>query len=512
MRTSFEGDGPPIQLEAMPDANLAMAGNSATYVLESGDFIPQEYMDVGFTHYQVWAVGAAGGQGGGANSQLVFDRTFGPKFRMSDAMWALERERVTIRAKVDYNYMTPAQRRDFDIEVEALWHTYGDWWTPQPLSWYEAQWYSLDEAIRRALVDLEASNPNHLTYLTYWTNPQLVPTGADGGAGGGGGIQMASGVLADLPEVVPVYVGRPGAEGSFGHNMTWNDSHPGFVADSWFAGVWRPTPAHNYYDYFDFRLHRLPYDSLYGSYYGSENYGYRMSEIENALTEYKHRWETVDFHLPGVGQDGEASYFGDIAQASGGKGGNPIVKHKPLIYQGPILPEGTDIGGVEPDGKGGAGGIGGTLIAGGGAPGGSLPGQDGADGSWDGEIGSGGGGGRTGARVAAHIANGIYIPEYVAPMSDGGRGALSFVDTSIFGDRGKPGPTKAYKAVEPIAVLDPVIGKYKYTYVYVENGVTKTMYVPGFGGGSKPLFKKFGSRAATYSPEGAVLIRLTKQT
>lgn len=51
MRAEFKGFGGPL--------------DSMTFHLRNGvTFVPQEYIDLGFTHFEVWCVGGAGGRGG----------------------------------------------------------------------------------------------------------------------------------------------------------------------------------------------------------------------------------------------------------------------------------------------------------------------------------------------------------------------------------------------------------------------------------------------------------------
>jgi len=94
-----------------------------------------------------------------------------------------------------------------------------------------------------------------------------------------------------------------------------------------------------------------------------------------------------------------------------------------------------------------------------------VSGANGADGTWDSEIGQGGGGGLSGKTVAP-----------IRQAGNGGRGSYSFADTSVYGPRqGKSGS------------------------------------IPGGGGGAKlNSLTHYGSKASQAIPDGVVFIRLTK--
>jgi len=178
-----------------------------------------------------------------------------------------------------------------------------------------------------------------------------------GGAGGGGGLEVVSGPLSELPDTCAVEVGVPGTDGA--------------------DGVYS-----------------------YGAYGGSDGAG------------------ALDRGDPGT--DGGPSTFGDdICQASGGKGGGapPANNNKAASSGNNAMREVWDgttwVSEARAGGDGGQGGKGGQTAAGGGAEGGkSVAGgyspfignhdntaqtlSDPENGSWDGDIGEGGGGGRGG--------------------------------------------------------------------------------------------------------------------
>lgn len=179
-----------------------------------------------------------------------------------------------------------------------------------------------------------------------------------GGSGGGGGLEVVSGALGDLPDACAVVVGAAGADGA--------------------DGVYS-----------------------YGAYGGSDGAG------------------TLDRGDPGT--DGGASTFGaTICRASGGKGGlAPPANNKKIAASGndamrTVWDGSKWITEVRAGGNGGQGGKGGQTTAGGGGAGGaSVAGgyhpasgnhantpqtlSEPENGSWDGDIGEGGGGGRGGS-------------------------------------------------------------------------------------------------------------------
>jgi len=243
-----------------------------------------------------------------------------------------------------------------------------------------------------------------------------------GGGGGGGGLQVASGLLAALPSEVPVTVGQAGADAPIGLHWVNGESWEAVPPNWGRADVFRDPPI-------------------------------------------------VTFDPPQPGGDGGYSSFGDIAKASGGKGGRPATVYG--LY-------GLDSWFF--DGAGGQGGLGGRTAPGGGAPGSSSD-SDGADGTWDGLVGSGGGGGRGGGMYYASFNNRIFGGEWHS-SSNGGQGAFSYLDPSILGTRG-------------LRAADPT-GNGKVTMAGVGGGVRANRNLP------------VGSYAPGYSPNGAVLIRLSR--
>lgn len=255
-----------------------------------------------------------------------------------------------------------------------------------------------------------------------------------GGAGGGGGLHRVAGLLADLPDSCPIVVGQAGADGVNGSDDRW----------PWLFNSWDPDPSYVY---------------------------------------------------PTGGGDGGFSSFNDgLCRASGGRGGGPT-------QASPGPPPGTPladwavwaarvntgrVGGI-----GGQGGCGGQIAAGGGGLGGFAvrtsfnqwaytPAHDG---TWDGAIGKGGGGGSGG-----HIhmtAPGTLGPGWdeLQKAGDGGRGSYSYRDTSVYGSREKAHAT-------------PPTGRSQVIF-------------PGSSGGARVnKLSRYGSRAPGAEPNGVVFMRL----
>lgn len=208
----------------------------------------------------------------------------------------------------------------------------------------------------------------------------------------------------------------------------------------------------------------------------------------------------LDEDPPTAGTDGGHSAFvSDISEyprASGGKGGEATRN-----IGGEATEDNRDPA-RNPGGIGGEGGIGGSITPGGGAAGGDTTlewvGLDplfdphivgsnvipAGDGTWDLEhIGQGGGGGVGGAYIPRPVdeAEGFNRSTVIHVAGHGGVGSFSYGDTSYYGAKGTR-----------------------------ENDPTGWPIIPGGGGGAKVGLLKYGSLASGYSPNGAVIVRLTK--
>lgn len=312
-----------------------------------------------------------------------------------------------------------------------------------------------------------------------------------GGAGGGGGMHKASGLLADLPAVVPVAVGLPGAHGGNGNGQ---DTY--LLATSY--GLHNEdSPDENLaiVDTGDRPLTRggNTYIRADGSYVAPwtlvNTLGVPVPSDYSGIDKvfYIVRPNTIvspwgDPYIPPQdGSDGEYSAFGAVCMASGGKGG----KKSPIYTVYNHYWEGIQ---DRPGGDGGDGGVGGRTAVGGGGKGAVTAGSPltltpAEDGTWDGTIGKGGGGGRGGTLRLVDKEFGAGMTEKLYAGSNGGQGSFNYGDTSVYGPR-------------QLASLDPTHNR---------------LIVPGEGGGAR-LRKAsiFGSRTPGANPGGVVSIRLVR--
>jgi hypothetical protein len=354
--TRFElgGYGDPIPSIAIPDPNLSGDRPVQLLVLEDGvPFVKTDWMALGYTHYEVWCIGGAGGLGGPIGSPFV-PTEFGQE-PAPDYVWNIRHEHMLMwdldanppqnydAVSWQYNYTEPGNPNYPPGGVPG--NDYG--WPHSHRQW-EEHW-----------------NPGHvMTYVIYHMPFLVDRDAAIAGAGGGGGLQVANGKLEDLPDSCAVVVGQAGA-----------DAPPGQIAVN---GPQPYDPVKGVDPTID--MSRPADYSTWNTRY------YRHRQLTNLTVGWTDRWgggAKPTFYPPASGGSGGASSFGgNICQASGGVGGHPSV-----VWSGGLL---------YLDGAGGAGGIGGQTTPGGGAAGSTGP-SGGADGSWDGHIGAGGGGGRGGA-------------------------------------------------------------------------------------------------------------------
>jgi hypothetical protein len=389
-RIYLGGEGDSIPLEALPDPTAGDLPPLRVLYDASGDFDKTDFVSLGYTHWEAYAIGAMGGDGGriGDSYNLLFtDVQTRPV--MTAGEWANYKQLMSIYASM----LSPP---------------YGPYLPGQ------------DEASLFAY--LESQHPAHNPYYRHTLSaPTLVPVANQyGGAGGGGGLHLGAGLLADLSDLTPVVVGVQGADGEVGQDQV--------------NGVWTPLP---------WQLR----PTSQGGLIWTPPVG-TLQTLNNWATNFQYVYPLphADFDPPTAGSDGGASSFGGtLVRASGGKGGKPVK-----TWVGAVL---TD------DRAGGEGGEGDSTTAGGGAAGSTSP-ANGSDGTWDGVVGQGGGGGRGGSSPTG--------------ASSGGQGSYSFADTSVYGNRG-----------------------------------VRDIYIPGGGGGAKVGSYKYGGAAVGWDPDGAVIIRLT---
>lgn len=417
-RVEFSGKGDHIPEYAIPPfgSDNVIPPTVRTFV-DSTDFSVQTYRDLGYTHFEVWCIGAAGGRGGGV--QLV-------------------------------NALDPE-------------YTQG-----------------------------------------------VIPSTSYGGEGGGGGLHKIGGLLADLPDTVPVVVGKEGLPGQDGNrHYRWRTATAWMYGSGGWGNYAVTKGAINIPGMVDGSGNAIP---PYFYLTDADTFPYRSPSYLF--------YPNLNYREPTDGGDGGASYFHDppLAMASGGTGG----KKSPVF--GDTLGGATRIAAsmlTSPGGEGGQGGIGNRLVAGGGGAGGTYspleyfdtpggpfpPGYsyldekpriltNAKDGFWDGVVGQGGGGGRGGTtkRNPNRIVPGgyAYVPPTVVLATDGGKGSFSFADTSVYGSAGLREPLSS--------VPGNLIGEGENSQV-----------IPGEGGGARVLKNnQYGSRSAGYSPNGVVIVRLTR--
>lgn len=479
MRIELAGRGFPIPELALPDANLS--GDRPTQLIKfvDGDIFSKEiWITLGYTHYEVWCVGGAGGQGGGvAIDNLLY----------KDAEFRWEGHTVTEVAPTNiWNYYLEGfQISDLDLSPPINFYTdpYTLVYIPgnpnYPVGGVPGVDYGWSYTHYQSILYY---NPTKSLPRTTWANPFLLAvSSAVGGAGGGGGVHVMSGELDALPDICPVSVGGAGA-----------NAGPGQLQIN---GAYTPMPEE-----------LLPFPNVNMStppnYSTWDSRWLRQQQLMNLRAAWQHSYPLPhpSFLPPQPGSDGGVSSFGDdICQASGGKGGRPSV-----VWSGANLML---------DGAGGAGGIGGQSTAGGGALGTAVAGPA-KDGGWNGAIGQGGGGGRGG--VYDGSGSGPPFVNYVLGMTprmfsnrgnlyatDGGRGSFSYGDTSVYGAREykKNFVTELPNFDE--ATGDPLPG--------IRLIPTNLLVVPGSGGGARAMSKlNYGSHAQGYDPSGLTVIRLMK--
>lgn len=463
-RIEFDGEGVPIPSLALPPVGSddSIAPTVLTFT-ENADFSVADYRTLGFTHFEAWCVGAAGGRGGNATNQVVYIKK--QEMRPVPAnVWADYLEEVTID-----DYMR--QRNDYFNGWQGP-PVYNQVYTPSMWGYsivangLPAGWTGT------AAQAAEYRNPNHLLRFTIYKETLLFPTDLGlGGGGGGGGLHHSSGILTDLPDLVPVVVGKTGVDAGYGQTHQ--------------NGLWTPEMTED----FDYIWFANP---------GAEPDAYirRKHEIINARTLYTNSYPPPKsvYGNPQPGGDGGASSFaGAVCQASGGKGGSPG-----MVWDGTkfVL-----------NGNGGSGGLGGRALAGGGAAGSIAEGVNGADGAWDPEIGIGaGGGGGKGGRAPTVTGDPRFGPTITTrhDATAGGQGSFSYADTSVYGQR----------QFRQVWIYSRPISKLPYDGTYtMAPTTTDSSLVPGGGGGARPITNlKVGSRAPGYSPDGIVVIRLVKIT
>lgn len=473
MRALLAGKGYPIPGIALPDPNLDGDFPNQILILEDGvPFEKAEWVGLGYTHYEAFCVGGSGGRGGPAAASLVWNQRIDPSIRIPftfdewativngwaatkppygsgghyipsghwiDDSWFMREAPApgSPGAPISGTFLGNLRANHYDASTNPprVWFEYNPWWV------FNAYQYA------------EFLNPTHSYIPTLFHDPYLYGLVATGGGGGGGGFFTTTDELDNLPDSVPVVVGKAGADAPFGLST--------------------PTPTNGVKP-------KRP-----------DVYTYSSSSIvppntQMAFTDtYPPNSVYPDappvWSLPEPGQDGEPSSFNDsMCQASGGKGGGPAA-----IFNGSA---------IEYTGFGGDGGLGGRVIAGGGGKGSTSRGN-GLDGSWNGQVGGGGGGGR-----GSHPSSGLAA-------TDGGRGVFSYTDTSIYGGRHTKIFVQPPPALEYYTTREPPFYEFRQVPILIP-----PQFGGGTGGGVRVLRKmKYGSDAKGYSQDGAVILRISKR-
>lgn len=491
-RIEFDGEGLPIPTIALPpfgsDSDLSPTVLTFT---EDADFSVVDYMALGFTHFEAWCVGAAGGRGG---DSTYADQTLNPAPEQFQFVYAVEEVNRPVplsvwnlaleaesyddyaqQASDNFHGLGPAPvlnrvyhpedyRWSFIIQ-SLIWPT----WPGSSPAWVDAWSGTYKDAVN-------LSNPNRLLRFRTIRQIAIQPSNSGmGGGGGGGGLHKVVGALSDLSSVEPIVVGKVGADAGYGQVRS--------------PGIFEPTIAGADFSYWT----------------GSPipPYTARQAELAAYFVAYLNSYPLphVSYFDPQPGENGGTSSFGDVCQASGGEGGAP----------GRIWDAATSKFILK--GEGGDGGVGGSLVAGGGGAGSVAEGVNGFDGIWHPEtgIGGGGGGGKGGRASEGGLVGGGLLgsssPVINHLATAGGQGSYSFADTSVYGARQF---RQAWVYVQKLNVFANGLR----TGVFTEELHTTTqLIIPGTGGGARPFPNmKYGGRGSGFSPDGIVILRLTQIT
>lgn len=434
MRIFLKGHATPT-----PDLGLPAADGTTfppqSFMLEDGvPFDKTDWVGLGYTNFEVWCIGAAGGRGGDVGD-LVKWQVAHPSVAMPADVWANFLDGL-------YNgYRSLGYSDDY---IKSI-HYYPGWNAAFSARAIIEGWHNYHNPGHTTIVN------TYLNALLHQTDPYMM-----GGGGGGGGIQVVRGLLADLDTLSGVEIGLPGGDGVLGQQLI--------------NGAYSPQPEQ-----------------------------WAAAQSGSLYAQFRESWPLPhddNFYPPEYGGDGGPSSFGgDVCQASGGKGGKPAKIFGPPGYS-----------------SGGEGGVGGQIVAGGGAAGAIAKKADGnwetgKDGTWDGSVGQGGGGGHGGTRELRSIGpdrfGQFHNQNVQVPATNGGRGAFASTDRSVYGATGLA------------AFFQSSIPFWDYPTGLIQTGPgyqPSELALPGFGGGARiSKLRSFGSRAEGYDPKGAVFIRITKE-
>lgn len=269
-RIFLGGVGEPIPLEALPDPVTGDLPPIRILLNEDEDFVKADFVSLGYTHWECWAIGAMGGKGGRPSSSVT---------------WTTVRTRPTMSSSDWQDYLE--MQSIFASQLVPPYGPYAPWGPGEAgmIAYYEEQF--------------PAHNPY---YQDTYSNPVLRVT-ADiyGGAGGGGGLHHVSGLLSALAGTTTVIIGEVGADGATGQVRV--------------NGLWTPLPD------------ELTTFEEGGTYWSTEET--RLKELNNYFARFRALYPLphTSFSAPAVGSDGGVSSFGGaLCRASGGKGGKAAQK------------------------------------------------------------------------------------------------------------------------------------------------------------------------------------------
>lgn len=518
----FDGEGQPIPTLALPpfgsDSDIPPTVLTFT---ENADFSVFDYRNLGFTHFEAWCVGAAGGRGGDVSGDVVY-AVYEVMRPVPQSIWNYVIEKAGYEDYLEqlagYNDNSPGDWRPYPAPVLNRTYSPGEFqgvypdvgWATDPDNRASAEtrrWSDIVEREFNHSPPYESDSIGRITAINSWTNwtgtyrqafelhnsshlmkfrevRQVLLQPSDqgmGGGGGGGGLHKVSGALADLDDVVAIVVGKTGLDAGYGQVHQYGDWTPDM-------GI----PATN----------PLPAGAPLGSGASLSQINARLAAIDTYLTNYltSYPLPRTSFANPEKGQDGGASSFGDVGQASGGEGGDPGMSWDGTKF---VI-----------DGDGGDGGIGERLLSGGGGAGSMAEGVNGSDGIWIPETGIGrGGGGGKGGRAPEEtfipFPGASYHPPVQHLATAGGQGSYSFADTSVYGTRQF---RQAWSYLQPVTGYDSITGMSTGVVTFIPRTSTE-LIIPGTGGGARPFPNmKYGGRGVGFSPDGVVVLRLTKIT
>lgn len=289
MRVWLGGSGDPIPEIALPDASM---GDVVPIILEPDNgelFKPLDYTALGYTYYEAWCVGAAGGEGGEATDRCGWIKGEPYTHVMTDSEWA---------QYIAWNFSLPF--------YQVLVRSYPTTWAYMTGVQY-AEYMSPGRQI--------IYNPHTDPYFTErYTGP------VTGGAGGGGGLQVVLGRLDELPDEVLCTIGQAGADGARGYE---ND-----------PDGWDPVPEYPQHSWRDIDVYPDPHPILPIPTEGEDGGASSFGEICMA-SGGKGGNSAVFFRAPHLGvrqkaydgQGGDGGIGGSLEAGGGAKGAAPVHEH-----------------------------------------------------------------------------------------------------------------------------------------------------------------------------------------